>query len=138
VTVELGNVPCLHQYGVELLLKRVASLIVGKTGGKGDDVAGGGAGEDSRVKRAVGRKTADLVGARAAAAATPVTRAPTNSLSLPDSIFCIPRTADKSVKNFTPSRGDLSDYFIFLASLTELTAATNSILGIVIFTFGAT
>ncbi len=138
MTVELGNVPCLLQYGVELLLKRVASLIFGKTGGKGDDVAGGGAGEDSRVERAVGRKSADLAGARVAAAATPVTWDPKNSLSLPDSIISIPRTAAKSVKYFTPSRGDLSDYFIFLASLTELTAATNSILGQVIFTFGAT
>ncbi len=82
----------------------------GKTGGEGDDVAGGGADEDAIFERAVARKTADPAGARVAAAATPVTRTPTNSLHLLDSIISIPRTADESVKYLTPSMGYLSDY----------------------------
>jgi hypothetical protein len=69
---------------------------------------------------------------------TLLTCAPTNSLNLPDSVRNMPSTADESVKYLVPERGIFNASRAFLASLTELTAATSSILGMVIFTLGAT
>jgi hypothetical protein len=69
---------------------------------------------------------------------TSLTLAPTNSRNFPDSVLSMPNTADESVKYLVPARGNFNASLTFLTSLTELTAATSSILGMVIFTLGAT
>jgi hypothetical protein len=67
-----------------------------------------------------------------------ILRGPTIFLNCPDSIFSMASTADESVKYPLLLMGILSDSLTLCVNLKECTAATNSILGMVIFTRGAT
>jgi hypothetical protein len=67
-----------------------------------------------------------------------LTRVPTNSRNVPKSLLIIPRTADESVKNCTPSTSRRRESLIFWYSRTATSEPMSSILGMEILHLGAT
>ena len=67
-----------------------------------------------------------------------LTLVPTNSKNVPESLLIIPRTADESVKNRTPSISKRRESLIFWYSRTATSEPMSSILGMEILHLGAT
>jgi hypothetical protein len=67
-----------------------------------------------------------------------LTLVPTNSRNVPESLLIIPKTADESVKNRTPSISRRRESLIFWYSRTATSEPMSSILGMEILHLGAT
>ncbi|MFN9908398.1 MAG: hypothetical protein ACK56F_20100, partial [bacterium] len=67
-----------------------------------------------------------------------LTLVPTNSRNVPESLLSMPRTADESVKNRTPSISMRKESLIFWYSRTATNDPISSILGMEILHLGAT
>ncbi len=67
-----------------------------------------------------------------------LTLVPTNSRNVPESLLIIPKTADESVKNCTPSISRRRESLIFWYSRSVICEPMSSILGMEILHLGAT